>query len=355
LKVNNVPFPPLRWLNGTIPQVKPGDFYGLSSDTLLGEAQQATAQYTHRFADGGSIKTSIRNGRFERTQWSTAAGFAAGTTAANLNDNTVVTRAGLTPRQDVYKNTYAQSDYSNVFSGFGFQHDFLAGIDAAHERADRDGATNIPTAAQRPTTTIGNPNDGLGIANTIIWRPASGYRADSFGTYAQDLVQVAEHWKVLAGIRWDSFNGDFRQLVYSANTPAGVLTGINNTHLGESLFSKRVGLLFQPSSTASFHLSYSTSFNTSADTYQFVSQQTANTPPEKSRNIELGAKLDWLDGALSTRMAVYRTEKYNERNNDQDTAMRVESAPSSQSSLAPSSILRLFSGGVLAVCCETNW
>jgi catecholate siderophore receptor len=34
----------------------------------------------------------------------------------------------------------------------------------------------------------------------------------------------------------------------------------------------------------------------------------------------VGAKLDWLDGALSTRMALFRSEKYNERNTDQDTA-----------------------------------
>ncbi|MEP7156021.1 MAG: TonB-dependent receptor [Betaproteobacteria bacterium] len=320
LKVDNVPFPPLRWLNGTIPQVKPGDFYGLASDTLLGEALQGTAQYTHRFGDGGQLKTSIRNGKFDRTQWSTAGGFATGTTAANLNSNTVVTRGGLTPRQDVYHNTYAQSDYSNNYNWFGYKHDVLTGIDVANEKADRDAATNTPVAAARPTTTVGGANDGIGIANTIFWRPGSAYKAQSFGTYAQDLIQIAEHWKVLAGIRWDSFNGDFKQFVYSANTPAGVLTSVNNTHLGESLFSKRAGLLYQPSAMASFHFSYSTSFNTSADTYQFVSQQTANTPPEKSRNIELGAKLDWMDGALSTRMALYHTEKYNERNNDQDTA-----------------------------------
>jgi catecholate siderophore receptor len=81
-----------------------------------------------------------------------------------------------------------------------------------------------------------------------------------------------------------------------------------------------VGLLFQPTSSLSFHVSYGTSFNTSADTYQFVTQQTANTEPEKSRNFEVGAKLDWLDSRLSTRVALFRTEKYNERTTDADFA-----------------------------------
>ena len=51
-----------------------------------------------------------------------------------------------------------------------------------------------------------------------------------------------------------------------------------------------------------------------------MTPQTANTPPEKSRNIELGAKLDWLDNRLSTRFAIFRTEKYNERTTDADFA-----------------------------------
>lgn len=320
LNVDNVPFAPLRWLNGTIPNVKPGAFYGLASDTLLGKAMYGTMQHTHRFSDEAQLKTSVRTGKFNRTQWSTAGAFPAGTTTANFNDSTVVLRNGLTPRQDVYRNTYLQSDYSDKFNGFGLKHEWLSGIDAAYEKADRDSAVNVPTAAQRPATTIGTPDDGIGIPNTLYWRKGSRYAAQSFGIYAQDLVQIADNWKLLGGLRWDSFNGDFEQMVYSAATPAGVLTGVNKTHLGESLFSKRWGVLYQPSSTASFHFSYGTSFNTSADTYQFVSQQTANTPPEKSRNIEVGAKLDWLDGALSTRMALFRSEKYNERNTDQDTA-----------------------------------
>ncbi len=51
-----------------------------------------------------------------------------------------------------------------------------------------------------------------------------------------------------------------------------------------------------------------------------MTPQTANTAPEKSRNLELGAKLDWLDGKLSTRAAIFRTEKYNERTTDSDFA-----------------------------------
>lgn len=146
-------------------------------------------------------------------------------------------------------------------------------------------------------------------------------------------------------MRYDRLDGSFNQFGYtnpSCTRPVGSPTTYVNsancsragetyapgspnatrttTELSQGAFSYRTGLLFQPSATQSYHLSYSTSFNSSADTYQYVSPQTANTPPEKSRNIELGAKLDWMDGKLSTRVALFRTEKTNERTTDSDFA-----------------------------------
>ncbi len=46
----------------------------------------------------------------------------------------------------------------------------------------------------------------------------------------------------------------------------------------------------------------------------------ANTPPEESENIELGAKIDSADKRFSTRFALFHAPKKNERNTDPDTA-----------------------------------
>lgn len=96
--------------------------------------------------------------------------------------------------------------------------------------------------------------------------------------------------------------------------------GKTTTHLSNSPYSYRAGVLYQPSPMQSYHVSYGASFNTSAYTYQYVAPANANTPLEKSRNFEIGAKLDWLDGKLSTRGALFRTGKYNERTTDADFA-----------------------------------
>jgi catecholate siderophore receptor len=317
LDSDNVPLAGVRYLNGTVPDLDPGNFYGTKSDYLLGKATYGTVSHIHRFAGGGELRSQVRSGTFDRSQWGTTAGFASGTTAANLNADTVITRSGLAPRKDRYKATYAQSDYQNTFNWFGLENKINAGIDAAAEDADRFGAAGVPgTNFNKGDTTAGNPDDGRTLAVSPSYRSTAAYSAKSFGAYVQDLVKVAPAWKLLGGVRFDHFSGDFEQFAYSGT---GVRT-TTRTSLSESPFSYRAGVLFQPTDTQSYHLSYGTSFNTSADTYQYVTPQNANTPPEKSRNIELGAKLDWLNGRLSTRAAVFRTEKYNERTTDSDFA-----------------------------------
>jgi catecholate siderophore receptor len=333
LNNNNVPMSAIRYVNGSLAPVKPGKFYGTTEDFVNGEADYVHGAWKHAFANGGELRTQVRSGVFEREQWSTAVGAcglrptAAGACPAgapavtSFTDATYLTRSGLTPRKDRYKATYAQSDYSLAFDALGVKHELLTGIDAAKEEANRF-QNNGSTLGTRPFTQVGTPDDGAGLIGTRLppqWRNSSNYDSKAYGVYAQDLIQVAPYWKVLGGVRYDHFEGDFEQLSYATGAN-GRLTSIASTHLNNSPWSYRGGVLFQPSDTQSYHVSYGTSFNTSADTYQYVTPQNANTPPEKSRNLEVGAKLDWLNGALSTRGAIFRTEKFNERTTDSDFA-----------------------------------
>ena len=319
LNTDNIPQAGIAYLGGSVPDIEAGNFYGTRSDYLLGKATYANFAHIHRFGAGAELRTQVRSGKFDRAQWGSRALFADGAAAtpANLNSNTRLQRRGLSPRKDEYRGTYAQSDYSDKFNWLGVQHAVLAGVDAAVEEADRFGAAGaVGTNFDKGITLVGTPNDSTTLGVAPSYRPTIAYQAKSFGAYVQDVIQVAPAWKVLGGIRFDSFKGDFEQITYNA---AGVPTR-SLSNLSESPVSYRTGVLYQPTNASSFHLSYGTSFNTAADTYQYVTPQNANTPPEKSRNIELGAKLDWLDGKLSTRGALFRTEKYNERTTDSDFA-----------------------------------
>jgi catecholate siderophore receptor len=121
---------------------------------------------------------------------------------------------------------------------------------------------------------------------------------------------------VLAGLRWDRFEGRYR--TYST---AAANSGAQTADRGrtDALTSQRLGVLWQPSPLHSVHFSYGTSFNPSGDAYQFDALG-SNTPPEKSRNFELGAKLDSDSGNATLRLALFHATKYNERNRDDESA-----------------------------------
>ncbi len=327
--------------SGLIEGLNPNNYYGAASDYNAGGAALATLGHTHRFQDGGQLKTAIRQGRYDRDQRASTIRFCQRTVNATtgmvsnpdcptaivaadtLSDATRLVRGTNNKVQDM-TTTYAQSDYSNRFGWFGVGNEVLTGVDLAHEVFHND-AMAVPagvTLNKNATyTTIGTPDDGTGGVDESarLKRLAGAFDAKALGLYFQDLVQVAPHWKLLGGLRWDHFKGDYRTFQTADGGAVAVGTPLADRSRSDSLWSKRFGVLFQPSDEMSFHFSYGTSFNTSGDTYQY-DDQTKNTPPEGSENYELGARIEGFDGKLSTRVAAFYSVKTNERNRDPDSA-----------------------------------
>lgn len=318
LDVDNTPMSNIRYLGGKVTDKTPDRFYGTGSDVLQGEATYVMGSWRHRIDDRSEIKTQVRSGRFTRVSWGSAAGYANGTTEANISNQTKLTVVGLTPRKDQVEGTYLQSDYSAKLDLLGMRHELLSGVDFAFESNDTFSAVNGVGANYAKSDTsspyVGTDNNYTPL-RTPLFKRSGGYSSQAAGVYAQDLVSLTSQWKYLAGVRWDRFKGNTE----SVTAATGVVTDKTSMEYG-SLLSYRTGVLFQPTDSQSYHLSYGTSFNTSGDTYRYTTNAVAQLDPEKSRNIELGAKLDWLDGALSTRGALFRTEKFNERTQDADFA-----------------------------------
>ncbi|HEY9237615.1 MAG TPA: TonB-dependent receptor, partial [Burkholderiaceae bacterium] len=324
--------------SGIIEGLDPKNFYGAASDYNAGGAALATAGWTHRFADGGELKSAIRQGRYDRDQRAGTIRFYTNSNPANgpivlapgasgptlVTDSTLLTRGAQNKIQNM-STTYAQSDYSNTFNWFGLKNEVLTGVDIAHEEFKGFAAVLPPGVVldkNSPRTTIGTPNDGTGWVDESLRnvRQQAGFDARSLGVYVQDLVQVTPTLKLLGGLRWDYFKGEYQLFQTAGPTnavpnppPVGTVTATRGR--SDTLFSHRLGALYQPDERMSFHFSYGTSFNTSGDTYQY-DLPGSNTKPEGSRNFELGAKLDLLDSRLSTRLALFHSTKFNERNRD---------------------------------------
>ena len=314
--------------NTIINGLKPTDYFGMASDSNAGSAKIATLGHTHRFSEDTEVKTMLRHGEFTRdlragTVRFAAAGAQAGGAAVDLGNfgpGTVFTRGTNLKVQDMDV-LQAQSDLASKFSALGVRHQVTAGIDYSREKkkvfAARNGAqggVDLP----KPTTLAGTPGDGAWIdEGRRVFRDNNDFTNESAGVYAQDLVQVAAHWKVLGGLRYDHMRGRYNQYAIPNNAPGPLTT--NSYTQSVSDWSKRFGVLYQPTDRITYHFSYGTSFNTSGDTYSY-NALSANTPPEQSENIEFGGTLESADKRFFTRFAVFRSTKKNERNTDADTA-----------------------------------
>lgn len=312
-------------LESTVLPLDPTAYYGAASDDNTGSATHLTASHTHRFSADSELKTQIRKGQYQRDQRAGTVRFAnaasqpggQAVSLATLGPNTVINRGTNLKIQDM-DTLHVQSDFSKKFQALGLKHQLLAGFDLATE--DKTVYTARTAGAQggvtltKPATTIGTPNDGAWVdESTRVLRVNNQYSSTGWGTYLQDLVQVAPHWKVLGGLRYDSLQGDYDAFGAPPNATENGTQTSYRMKVGE--WSKRAGVLFQPNDLQSFHFSYGTSFNTSGDTYS-LGASNVDTPPEQSENWELGAKLDSLDKRFSTRLALFRATKKNERNTD---------------------------------------
>ncbi|HEX5805242.1 MAG TPA: TonB-dependent siderophore receptor [Macromonas sp.] len=300
---------------GTIVPVLDADnYYGLDSDYLKTKTTYGTFTHKHRFDQNSELKTTVRIGHYERDLLASAIRFSGTITPATLNDNTVLTR-NFKARRGESDITQVQSDYTTAFEAFGLKHSLIAGVDLSIEDAKRNNSatSGLPAA---PSTTVGTPNNGASVTDnrTVLM---NDFDARNLGLYAQDTLSLTEQVKLVGGLRLDHFQASYRD------------TSGNTFDMSDNLLSPRVGLLFQPTESASYYASFGTSYNTSGDTYQFAlgsyapgsnNAKAANTPPEKSRNIEIGSKFDLFDNKATLGIALFRSEKYNERNTDADSA-----------------------------------
>jgi catecholate siderophore receptor len=278
-------------------------FYGLANaDYQKDSASIATASWIHRFSPDTSLKTVIRQGLYSRDLWATAPRLVGNPPV--ITDSTVINRQRQARGADEQVLTL-QSDFVTSFNTGSLRHQVLAGVELIREDVHR---WNNVNAVANPPTTVGNPNPNPPLPPnyyTSITRAADVYfDAGTVGLYAQDIIRFLPQWSLMLGARWDDFRAD-----YNRPLPQGDLDRTDR------VWSYRTGLMFQPSDFQSYYLAYGTAFNPSGDLYA-LDDRTANTPPEESRNLELGGKWEAFEGNLSLAAALFRTEKTNERNTD---------------------------------------
>ncbi len=132
----------------------------------------------------------------------------------------------------------------------------------------------------------------------------------NYGIYIQDLISLNEQWKLLAGLRHDW--NDYRAV--------DTLGDSINRDSDDSAFSPQVGVVYQPDSETSLYANYSTSF---LPVRSGASVDGATLDPEEGEQFELGVKRSWMDGRVSTSLALFDITKQNVNTTDPDNPLFV--------------------------------
>jgi catecholate siderophore receptor len=145
-------------------------------------------------------------------------------------------------------------------------------------------------------------------------------KADIAAVYVQDQIALTPEWQLLAGLRYDYFKTRFvdrRTTLTPATTPT-TATDLKRT---DKEFSPRIGLIWSPTKSSTYYISYSYSFLPSAETLGLTvldkntGLSTADFAPENAKNYEIGAHWD-LTPELALSAAVFRLDRNNVRNAD---------------------------------------
>ena len=277
-------------------------FYGFVDDNLQNfDTTVATAILKHRFSSEFSVRNTFRYGGYNRKYRT----FLYGELMDTGLTSTVARTQSL--RESPQHDYYNQTDFILQKPLFGFNNMLLFGTEIGWE----DYAFRSKDSTNVPAISVFNPASartvGLGRANDFSGKLATDRytSTQTVAGYVLDQFDITPQWKLLAGTRYDVFEAK----------QDDKLNNVNDLDNAVQQFSPRAGLSWQPTDWQSHYFSWGTSFNPSAEAFN-LSTATANLDPEHNQNLEIGTKLDFLDGRLNVTGALFRLEKTNARTTD---------------------------------------
>lgn len=278
--------------NGRPVDVSIGTYYGSGNarrdDYTATEVSSLTAALDHRFNDALSVRNVTRYYTYELDRNNTLPGGTVDTATLTVGRS----RGQVRRQEDGWFN---QTDFTLKNLG-GFKQEWLLGLEVGKQNKFQ----HFVSQANIDRVSIFNPGGivppPLSAAATAAAIPANSV-FDVLGIYAQDQITLSPQWKALLGIRYDSF----KQSTEFARTLAPLARQ-------DKTWSPRAGLVWQPSESASYYVSFSKSYQPSGESFALAANNAASGP-EQTQNREVGAKIDFLDDAFSVTGALFNLER----------------------------------------------
>jgi catecholate siderophore receptor len=281
--------------NGRPYNADPSTFFGnASQSTAHSYVDSAYAIFNHDFGGGKNLKNTFRATYYDKYYQNVYPGSAVGaadslTLSAYNNANDRV-------------NFFNQTDFTQKLKTGGLEHTLLLGLELGHQDSTNKRNTGFfgPTGtAIGATVPAGNP-----IATATAFRPNgtdadNNVKSDIAAVYVQDQIALSRQWKVIAGLRYDTFKVDFDDK--RTVTPPVDLSRRDRE------WSPRVGLVWTPTAASVYYVSYSYAFLPSGEQLS-LAPTTADLAPEKAINYEIGARWD-LRPRLTLSTAIFRNDR----------------------------------------------
>jgi len=314
----SVPFRTTGGTPGAGSGITRSQFYGLNTrDYRYGQTDTGEIRVEHRIDDNWKIRNTTMFGRATLDYVATNPQF--------LNNNPGILQ--LQAKSGKYANNSIanQTEMTGKARLFGMEHTLTAGVEFSWENSLYEGylvsdsagnniRTGGPCSVAFNCTLVGAWNPGVPWTGNIVLNGDKGFpgaptrtRTNVWSAYLFDSVKLSDRWLFNAGTRFDRFD---------VNATQAGAADLNNT---SNLFSYQLGLVYKPVDAVSLYASYGTSANPpgansglggGTDQINVANQ---NLSPERSRNIEVGAKWDALDRRLSLTSALFQTDKTNAR------------------------------------------
>jgi catecholate siderophore receptor len=316
---NNLPDYGLPFVDGEPAHVERSNYYGLANyDRTRTNTNIGTLRFEHDFNDRVTVSDSARYANY---------GFLYLVTGSFQGNDFVDAQPPGTPYADITISRDQPSsggttsllinrtDVTTKFDQGSYSDALTAGLELSKEQSNvsryQNGLDDIPATPLLSPVPFYYPPTPLNV-----YSMPKG-RGNDVSPYLLDSLAIGPHWDVDLGLRWDRFKSTFSEAISD--------TSFERT---DTFISPRVAIIFKPDRTRSYYLSYGQSYNPAIE-YLIIAPSDNSLSPEKNSTVELGAKVQVLNGRIELTGALFDTRVKNVRISDPDDPT-VQEAPFDQ-------------------------
>ncbi len=277
-------------VNYTIPDVPRSRFIGTSWAYFDANQQSTTATLTHHLNPNWQLRGVIGYQGYNSELFSN--------TRPNTNNNFIQPNGnwirGVQRNKTNEKYYIAQVDLTGHFKTAGIEHTLLFGVDA--DRYDTK-TTAFNAITRYDTINIFDLESNVQRSDIPSMTPRTLTKSpiNRFGVYVQDLINISNQLKLLAGLRYTYQETGSNVLTYAVNKTT------KTTRFSDA-FTPRFGIVYQPLHTTSIFASYANSFNLNSG----IDTTGKTLPPSFLDQYEVGIKNDLFNGLLSANITLYQ-------------------------------------------------